>query len=57
MGHRITQRIYTCDICGKTPKNGESMWEMGYEVWCKECCDKIEANTQHKIPFREEDEV
>lgn len=25
MGQRITQRIYTCDLCGKTPDDGEFM--------------------------------
>lgn len=39
MGQRITQTIYTCDACGKTPENGEHMWHMGSEVWCKDCCD------------------
>lgn len=42
MGQRITQRIYTCDLCGKTPDDGEYMWHMCNEVWCKECCDKQE---------------
>ena len=42
MGQRITQRILVCDICGKTPNDGEYMWEMGREVWCEECCEKQE---------------
>ena len=31
MGRKITQRILDCDICGKTPKDGEDMWYMGNE--------------------------
>lgn len=42
MGQRITQHIYTCSLCGKTPEDGDYMWEMGNEIWCKECCDKQE---------------
>lgn len=40
MGNRLTQRIYTCDICGYTPDDGEYMWHMGDEVWCEDCCNK-----------------
>lgn len=40
MGNRITQRIYKCDVCGKTPEDGEYLWHMGNEVWCRECCEK-----------------
>ena len=39
MGYRLTQRIYSCDVCGKTPEDGEYMWHMGNEIWCEECCD------------------
>jgi len=42
MGHLIIQRIYTCDICGKTPEDGEKPWHMGNEVWCEEGCKKVE---------------
>lgn len=42
MGHRVTQRIYECDICGKIPEDGEYLWHMNSEVWCSDCCDKIE---------------
>ena len=38
MRHRITQRIYTCDICGETPDDGEYLWHMNNEVWCEKCC-------------------
>lgn len=46
MGQRITQRIYTCDLCGKTPDDGEYMWHMCNEIWCKECCDKQEERSE-----------
>jgi hypothetical protein len=42
MGNRITQKIYECSICGKTPENGEYMWHMGNEVWCEDCCKEQE---------------
>jgi hypothetical protein len=42
MGHRVTQRILECSECGATPEDGEYLWEMGSEHWCKECCDKDE---------------
>lgn len=42
MGHRITQTIYTCDVCGETPEDGKYLWHMNNQVWCKNCCDKIE---------------
>jgi len=42
MGHRITQTIYTCDVCGETPEDGEYLWHMNNQVWCDSCCDKIE---------------
>ena len=41
MGHRITQRIYSCDVCGKIPEDGEYMWYMGVEIWCSQCCDSF----------------
>jgi len=42
MGRRITQTIYTCDVCGKTPEDGEYLWHMNNQVWCESCCDKID---------------
>lgn len=45
MGHRLTQRIYTCDKCGITPKEGENMWRMGTEVWCEDCCNNEDDET------------
>ena len=38
MGHRITQTIHTCDVCGKIPEDGEHLWHMGNQIWCEECC-------------------
>lgn len=40
MGHRITQRIHSCDKCGKTPEDGEFMWYMCNEIWCEECTER-----------------
>ena len=42
MGHRITQTIYTCDVCNKTPEDGKYLWHMNNQVWCESCCDKID---------------
>lgn len=42
MGRRIIQVIYTCDLCGNTPKDGDYLWEMNRQVWCESCCDKID---------------
>lgn len=43
MGRRIIQTIYTCDLCGKTPTDGEKLWHMNSQVWCEECCNKEES--------------
>jgi hypothetical protein len=48
MGNRITQKIYECSICGKTPENGEHMWHMGNETWCKKCCEEQEQQEQEE---------
>ncbi len=42
MGRRIIQRIFTCDLCGETPEDGEKLWYMGNQIWCEKCCDKFE---------------
>lgn len=39
MGHRTTQRILKCAICGRIPDDGEYLWEMCGEYWCGECVD------------------
>ena len=39
MGKRIIQRIYICDCCGITPKDGETLWEMGNEYICEICIE------------------
>ena len=46
MGQRIIQRIYTCDICGETPEDGEKLWEMVSEIWCEKCCKETEETTE-----------
>lgn len=40
MGHRFTQRICECAVCGRTPEDGEYMWEMGNEQWCYNCANQ-----------------
>ena len=42
MGRKITQRIYVCSLCGKIPDDGEHLWEMCGEYWCKDCAEKEE---------------
>lgn len=39
MGHRIVQKIHECQQCGKIPEDGETLWEMGTEIWCDECAN------------------
>ena len=46
MGHRLTQRIHTCALCGVTPDDGEYMWNMGGVVWCKKCVEKEEEEEE-----------
>ena len=46
MGQRITQRIYECAICGKTPEDGEYMYEMCGEHWCYECSNKEDKDEE-----------
>ncbi len=46
MGHRIIQKIYICDICGETPKDGEKLWHMGTETWCEKCCEENESTSE-----------
>ena len=48
MGQRVTQRILVCDLCGKVPDDGEHMWEMGRELWCEECCEKQENESEEE---------
>lgn len=51
MGQILTQKIYECSLCNNTPKDGEHLWQMGNEIWCKECCDEEEriANEDKKL--------
>lgn len=42
MGQRLTQKIYECSLCNNIPQDGEHLWRMSNEVWCKECCDEQE---------------
>ena len=46
MGQRIIQTIYTCNICGETPEDGEKLWHMGIEVWCEKCCKEVEETEE-----------
>jgi len=40
MGQILTQKIYECSLCNNIPQDGENLWQMGNEVWCKKCCDE-----------------
>ena len=46
MGKIIIQKIYTCDVCGKIPEDGEKLWHMNNEVWCEECCEDSEETEE-----------
>jgi hypothetical protein len=46
MGRRITQRIIICDDCGRTPEDGEYIWEMAGEYICENCIDKDEEDKE-----------
>jgi len=43
MGQLIIQKIYTCDICGEIPEDGEKLWCMGNEIWCEKCCEEASS--------------
>ena len=49
MGQIIYQNIYTCDICDKTPENGEKLWHIGSEVWCEECCNRSDNEDEEEV--------
>ena len=42
MGQRIIQRVYECSLCNKVPEDGEYLWHMNNQIWCEECCDKVD---------------
>ena len=42
MGHKFIQRIHECAECGRTPDDGEPMWDMPDGPWCEECCNQDE---------------
>lgn len=42
MGQRTTQRILECGDCGRTPEDGEYMWEMCGKHICSTCIEKDE---------------
>ena len=46
MGQRLTQRILVCDECGRTPDDGEYLWEMSSKHICKNCIDKEEEEEE-----------
>ena len=41
MGHITYQRILECAQCGKTPEDGEAMWDMCGAYYCEDCVDNI----------------
>lgn len=46
MGRRTTQRILVCADCGRTPEDGEYLWEMCGEYLCGICVDKDEEEPE-----------
>ena len=48
MGQRTTQRILECDDCGRTPEDGEYMWEMCGKYICSTCIDKEEEDEEEE---------
>lgn len=52
MGYMFRQHIYTCDVCGVTPEDGEVMYHMGTEVWCEKC---VNAPSDKDTPEEEEE--
>ena len=42
MGRMVMQRILECHECGKTPDDGEKMWEMPEGFICEQCSEKDE---------------
>jgi hypothetical protein len=56
MGARITQRIYICDVCGKTPEDGEHLWTMCNKVICEDCIKKQEEE-DNKEELNKETEI
>lgn len=41
MGRCLYQRIYECSLCGRKPEDGEKLWEMGSEIWCDYCAERV----------------
>lgn len=40
MGNKVLQRILECSHCGRTPEDGEPMWDMSSEGYiCEHCID------------------
>lgn len=46
MGRRTIQRILECGDCGRTPEDGERMWEMCGKYICTNCIDKDECECE-----------
>lgn len=51
MGRRVIQKDYVCAICGHDAEDGETMWEMGNEIWCELCCDIDVEDDQEQDPI------
>jgi hypothetical protein len=55
MRRKVTQRILECVECGKTPDDGDPMWEMHNGYWCEDCCakedDEDEIDPAHICPY------
>jgi len=46
MGRMVIQRILECNDCGKTPEDGEKLWEMCGVYICEKCIEKEESETE-----------
>jgi len=50
MGNKTYQRILVCGDCGRTPDDGEPMWEMCGEYICEQCIYKDDDEEAATIP-------
>ncbi len=57
MGHRVTQRIFECDVCDVIPEDGQYLWEMCGVHWCEDCCEYEENLEDDLILLKSEDEL
>lgn len=49
VGNKVYQRILECGWCGRTPEDGEPMWEMSGEYVCETCLDDEDGDDEPDI--------